>query len=1056
MLFIWSACMSNDAILPLLTLAGMPTWQMPQLTGLHTLPPRATLTPYPSPDAARALPREASPWFHSLNGAWDFQLLARPAEATWARIAAGDWASIAVPGVWTMQGFGRPHYTNLVMPFPETPPAVPADNPTGVYRCSFSLPDGWQGRRTVLHVGGCDGVLYLYLNGMPVGLHKDARTPAEFDLSGLVYDDQPNELIAVVVQWSDASYIEDQDQWWHAGISREVFLYSTGTPHIQDVFVRGDLADNLQDGHLRVTCRVGMPGDDLGDCHLTAQLFDADGLAVLAEPLTAAFAPRQYLGPDDPGRLGEVQMEAAIPTPRRWSAETPELYTLVVTLTTATGQESTRCSVGFRRVEISAGHLLINGVPVLIKGVNLHDHDERTGRAVSRALMERDIHLLKQHNLNAIRTAHYPKDAAFYDLCDRYGVYVVDEANVEAHGFYHEMCRDPRYTAAFVARVQAMVERDKNHPCVIAWSLGNESGYGPNHDAAAGYVRGRDPSRPLHYEGAIGGPPGVNWGKGHHATDIVCPMYAPVEAIIAWAEHGAADRPLILCEFSHAMGNSNGGLADYFAAFERYPRLQGGFVWEWIDHGIRRETPDGTAYWAYGGDFGDTPNDANFCADGLVWPDRTPHPAMAELKYLAQAVRVELVDPVGTIRIVSRRDFTMLTDLTGTWELLCNGELVHSGQLPTLDLAPGERREIALELPRTPTARSAQDRDNPAEWLLNVCFTQREATPWAAAGHEVGWAQLVLTGVEQPIAPELPMRSVAHASFAAGALTFSAGGVRADVDQTTGLIAWFGTDTTNLLSAGPRLNLWRAPTDNDGLKLRRAEPWQALGRWLALGLDRLELRLEHVGVTEHASGGSVIEVRQQATGRAQWDDVQIHSAYALATDGALAVTHQITLAPELSDLPRVGVTLTLVPGLEQLDWYGRGPWENYPDRNTSAMIGRYTGTVSAQYVPYIMPQEHGLKTDVRELSLTSHTGIGVQVLAHPHLAFSASHYSAADLYAARHTHELTPRPEVFLCLDAAHRGIGTNSCGPDTAERFRLQAGEHRLRYTLRLVKDEG
>jgi beta-galactosidase len=800
-----------------------------------------------------------------------------------------------------------------------------------------------------------------------------------------------------------------------------------------------------------------MPGDDLSGCSVTAQPFDPDGAPVLAELLQAAFPLRQYLGPNDPGRRGEAYFEALVPNPRHWSAETPELYSLIVTLTSATGTESTRCTVGFRRIELRDGHLLINGAALLIKGVNLHDHDERTGRAVSRELAESDIKLLKQHNLNAIRTAHYPKDPSFYDLCDRYGVYVIDEANVEAHGFYHELCRDPRYTAAFVARVQAMVERDKNHPCVIAWSLGNESGYGPNHDAAVGYVRGRDRSRLLHYEGAIGGPPGVNWGKGHHATDIVCPMYAPVEEIIAWAETGVTDRPLILCEFSHAMGNSNGGLADYFAAFERYSRLQGGFLWEWIDHGILCKTPDGTAYWAYGGDFGDTPNDANFCADGLVWPDRTPHPAMAELKYLAQPVRVDLVDPAtGTLCLVSRRDFTRLDDLAGAWELLRDGELVCSGMLPILDLAPGERREMTLGLPPRTTgaggtlAKLPQEAAQPAEWLLNIRFTQRTDTSWAAAGHEVGWAQLVLQGDDGRLTADNYRWGGTDSILDERSISLSSGNVRAVVDRVTGLLTWYGVGADNLLCAGPRLNLWRAPVDNDGLKLRRVAPWQPLGRWLALGLDRLEQRVERAIVTERSSVGPTLEVWHRASGRGQWDDALIHSTYALTSDGALEVEHVITLAPDMVDLPRVGVMLSLVPGLEQVRWYGRGPWENYPDRKASAMIGRYTSSVSEQDVPYIMPQEHGLKCDVRELSLTRPDGVGLQVIGRPYLAFTASHYRAADLYAARHTHELRPRPEVLLCLDAAHRGLGTNSCGPDTAERFRLRAGEYCFAYTLR------
>ena len=497
------------------------------------------------------------------------------------------------------------------MPFDEKPPNVPSENPTGIFRRRFARPEG---ERVVLHFGGSEGALFVELNGEPVGIHKDARTPAEFDVTHLLEDD--NELVCAVVQWSDASFVEDQDQWWHGGLPRDVFLYATPREYIADVFARG-----FADGRFEVDA----PGE--------LRLLDPDGRTVL----------------DGPGRLED---------PLLWSAEAPHLYTLHVTA----GDDEVSCQVGFRTVEIAGRQLLLNGRPLRICGVNRHDHDDRRGRAVTRELMEADVRLMKAFNVNAVRCSHYPNDPYWLDLCDRHGLYVIDEANIEAHAYYDEVCNDPRYADAFMERVQNMVERDKNHPSVILWSLGNESGYGPNHDAAADWLRERDPTRPLHYEGAIN----RDWSGGRRATDIVCPMYADVDSIEAFAEFSDDPRPLILCEFSHAMGNSNGGLADYYAAFDRHDALQGGFVWEWIDHGIRVGD-----HWAYGGDFGEQRHDANFCADGLVWPDRTPHPAMYELKYLAAPLEVEHLGD-GRFRIHNRNLFTGLDHLRGEWE---GGEL---------------------------------------------------------------------------------------------------------------------------------------------------------------------------------------------------------------------------------------------------------------------------------------------------------------------------------------------------------------------------------------------
>jgi beta-galactosidase len=575
---------------------------LPELASLNRLPPSASL--------ARGPARQ-----RDLDGVWQFRLAARPEDAPHALDARSGWRDLEVPGLWTMQGFGRPHYTNVVMPFGQRPPQVPDDNETGIYRRTFTIPRGWRSRPVVVHFGGSEGALYVLVNGEAVGISKDARTPAEFDVSALVHHDRANEIVAVVPRWSDASFLEDQDQWWHGGLPRSIKLVS---PSVRDVEFHGS-----RDGSLT----LATDGEEF-------RLLDARGRIV------------------ERGALANGRFAGTITAPHPWSAEGPALYTLQVD----GGGETVSTGVGFRDVEIRDRNLLVNGEPVLFAGVNRHEHDDTRGRAITRASMERDVALMKQFNVNAVRTSHYPNDPYWLELCDRHGLYVIDEANVESHAYYDELCVDPRYRNQWVERVANMVERDKNHPSVILWSLGNESGYGENHDAAAGWVRARDPSRPLHYEGAIK----FDWGGGSAATDVVCPMYPELGDVVEWAKEATDDpRPMILCEYSHAMGNSNGGLADYFAAFRSHDALQGGFIWEWVDHGIRQIDTAGRAYWAYGGDFGDEPNDSNFCADGIVWPDRTPHPALHELKFLAQPVHVESRGR-GRFRIHNRHHFTSL------------------------------------------------------------------------------------------------------------------------------------------------------------------------------------------------------------------------------------------------------------------------------------------------------------------------------------------------------------------------------------------------------------
>jgi beta-galactosidase len=1034
------------------------SWVHPETVQLGRLPARASLIPYP--DAQRAKAASASPYVLCLDGDWRFSLAGRPeAIAEDFPLPGFDdaaWGMLPVPSNWTMHGHDRPQYTNVQMPFDQAPPNVPDENPTGLYRTRFTLPEAWDGRRVVLHVGGAESVLYVWLNGAAVGMGKDSRLPQEFDLSPFLTAGE-NLLCCAVVKWSDASFIEDQDQWWMGGIHRGVFLYSTAQAYIADVFALAAPDAEFRDGTLSVTTKLGFVGRPQDGWRVETQLYDAAGDAVLESPLASTVRADNRGSNPYRGPLSRAVQSAEVSRPVLWSSETPELYTVVVSLISPAGDvvEATSCKIGFRRVEIGDRELLINGKPVMIRGMNRHEHDPVRGKAITREGMLADVRLMKQFNVNAVRASHYPNAEAWYELCDQYGLYVIDETNLESHAFLHDLCRDPRYAAQFVERGTRMVERDKNHPCVIAWSLGNESGYGPNHDAMAGAIRGLDPSRPLHYEGATWAwdetytpirkslltDPASHSGK--RASDMICPMYPPIDALVRWAQADDPDdrRPMILCEYSHAMGNSNGSLSDYWDTFEAHRGLQGGFIWEWCDHGLTQHTADGRAYFAYGGDFGDQPNDLNFCCDGIVGADREPHPALWEFKTLAQPVAVRWLDAAaGRLEIRNKRDFTSLADLAGTWALEIDGEVAAQGVLPGLDVAPGSTDELILPLPR-PEVRAGQ------EAFLMLRFVLAQDTAWAPAGHEVAWAQLP---VEPPrLAAETRTPGTAtrpRLEWADSHLLVSGEGFKLAFSAQAGLeqMSWGGRPA---IVSGPRLQVWRGATDNDGIKGMAQGPEKPLTKWLAAGLDQMAPGPTRMEALEQ-DGAVLVRLAQVAACAASDRAVVWRHDYLIQADGRVTVDCRFTVDPALDDLPRLGVTMTLPDEFEALEWLGRGPRETYCDRKRAGWIGRFGGTVSGQYVPYAMPQEHGNKTDLRWMALKA-PHASVRFVPSAPCEGSASRFAPQDLFTATHTPDLRPRAEVLVNLDVAHRGLGTASCGPDTLERYRIGAGEHRLAFDI-------
>ena len=1021
-------------------------WKSPELTSLAKLPPRATFTLFPNEKRAQKNEPETSPWRLSLDGTWAFHLAANPSEASaflHERLdAIVEWAKITVPGNLQTQGFDKPHYTNVQMPFPHWPPHVPAQNPTGIYRRSFKTPAAWKGQRIVIHFGGANSVLYVFLNGRFVGLSKDSHLPAEFDLTGHVQWDSENDLVAVVVKWSDATFVEDQDQWWMSGLHREVFLYATPTTYIRDVLIDPRLDESLKSAQLDVTVEFGFAGEIEQGIPVEFQLLDPKGKKVFRQPIKSTFAIAKGWQ-----ARSALKLSASVKAPQLWSAETPTLYTLLVGVKSKAGHQWTRTRIGFRRIECRDRQFKVNGKAILIKGVNHHDHDDVTGKAISRERMLQDILLMKQFNVNAVRTSHYPKDPAFLDLCDEYGLYVVGEANIETHDFYSQVCRDPRYATAFLDRVMRMIVRDKNHPSIVFWSLGNESGYGPNHDGAAGWARAYDPSRPLHYEGAYPASDRTLWNDGYHATDVLCPMYANLATLTEYATTNKDTRPLILCEYSHAMGNSNGSLSDYWALFEKYRHrgLQGGFIWEWVDHGIRQKTVDGRTYWAYGGDFGDKPNDANFCCDGLVGPDRTPHPAMQEMKKLHQPVSVRAARG-GRIEIRNKQDFLDLDWLRGEWDLQLDSKVIAKGDLRLPKIAPGKSAVISVgrSLPKIQPGKEA---------FLNVRFLTKSKEPWTSKNHLIAWDQIALTPEPRTRAKSVPLLPTLEET--PGALTISSSSLKLNFNRQSGFLTSLDAHGKSWLHSGPQLQIWRAATDNDGIKLWTGQGSKPLGRWREAGLDKLQLRLDKIELIKTGPTRALTAVRtiHRATGRDKWDDYRHEQIFEILGEGVLRVSNRLQIGKNaLTDLPRFGVTLALPAGFEEVRWFGRGPWENYSDRKASADVGLYENTVEGLYLPYVMPQEHGNHTGVRWLELRNGQGRGLRITGEPLLNFSASHFTADDLYKATHTVDLVPRAETILNLDLAQRGLGTASCGPDTLPQYHLQGRDHCFAYRLSLL----
>ncbi|MGH7214037.1 MAG: glycoside hydrolase family 2 TIM barrel-domain containing protein, partial [Tepidisphaeraceae bacterium] len=839
------------------------------------------------------------------------------------------------------------------------------------------------------------------------------------------------------------SYVEDQDMWWLSGIFREVNVISAPRTRIADVHVTTQLDSAWRDATLRAAVLLHHDDTDgpARDHKIEMSLFDDDLRRVGERVVSPA------------GTSADLRMRVI--DPRKWNAEEPNLYTLLVTLRNDRDEvvECVPLAVGFRDVQVKEGNLLVNGVRVMFKGVNRHEHHPDLGRTVPYESMMQDVLLMKRHNINAVRTSHYPPDPRWLDLCDRHGLYVIDECDLETHGFGFEAgnnpTKDPAWEAACVDRMVRMVHRDKNHPSVIMWSLGNESGFGRNHRAMADAARKIDPTRPIHYEG----------DTSLEVSDVFSQMYTTIEKMkkISAAKeeievYGVKvrpeqyrDKPFILCEYAHAMGNGPGALADYWDTIRGHARLQGGFVWEWLDHGIRKRTADGREFFAYGGDFGDEPNDGNFVADGLLFPDRTPSPGLIEYQKVIEPVKVRAVDlQLGQVEIANRYDFVSLDHLKLSWSLAADGEIVQGGELPAMPHVAAGKSQL-VELPLRRPASPALG----AEYHLTLSFALAADTSWAGRGHEVAWAQFQLDGPTVPSARPIAPAPALRVNDGRTSLTVGGQDFEIIFDKVRGVLSSWTHRGDPLLRAGPRLNFWRATTDND----RGGGQGAVADAWRKAGLHWLQHRVEAVEV-QPADDASSLRVHVKVriappvhNGRG------LLCTYTYLFDGAGTTTIDVQGVPQgqwPQTIPRIGLQMELPAALANVKWLGLGPGESYPDSRQAARFGRFSARVDELHTPYVFPQENGNRSDCRWISLTDGRGRGLLVEGVPRIDFSAQWFSTRDLEAARHTHELRRRDFITLNLDHRQNGLGSASCGPGVLPQYELRPEEFRFAVRLR------
>nr|WP_261302778.1 glycoside hydrolase family 2 TIM barrel-domain containing protein [Paenibacillus andongensis] len=995
-------------------------WEDLSVLQVNRETPRAHYIPYADAGSAKSGKRARSPFYQTLNGSWKFQYhrSVRDVEEAFYEESANvsAWDELIVPSCWQVNGYDQLQYTNINYPFPCDPPYVPDNNPAGLYVREFNLSGYWDKKDKYIVFEGVNSCFYLWVNGKFAGYSQGSRVPAEFNVSSLLREGK-NRIAVMVLKWCDGSYLEDQDAWRYSGIFRDVYLLARDSVHVRDVFNK----QTFEDGFRKVTLLTEL--ETTGQVTIRAELKDAEG---------------NLVGTDEADVDGKGTLRFEVTDPVLWNAEKPNLYQLYV----HSGNEVLQFPVGFRQITITNGVFQINGQAVKLKGVNRHDSHPELGQTIPLNHMIKDLVLMKKHNINTIRTSHYPNDSRFMELCDEYGFYVIDEADLECHGMgtaseewddtnIHLLSQKPEWKASFLDRAIRMVERDKNHPSIVMWSLGNESGYDVNHIAMAEWIKSRDASIPVHYEGAASS----QANPDVESLDMVSRMYASVQEIEAYAKDEKHKKPLFLCEYSHAMGNGPGDLKDYWDAIYKYPKLMGGCVWEWCDHGIKTVSKEGTPFFAYGGDFGDKPNDGNFCIDGLITPDRKPHTGLLELKKVIAPIRIEAQDlRKGTIKVTNLYDFIDLSHLGLHWKVEMDRQIVQQGQLSSIEAAPHGHQMVTIpyDLPET----------SAGTYMLTLSCWLKEQTNWAEAGYEITFEQFELP-VEQVTESGDSLRQMfpLQAYQEGDILTIEGFDFCHSFDLYSGTIQKMSKQGVNMLQGPAQLTIWRAPTDND---------MHVKERWLNAGYDRTAMKIYRCDWTKIDE--TTVEIKSDFSLGSDSRFIALHgeAIWRVNGTGEISVKLQVKVGEKQVYLPRFGLQLTMPQGMEEVEYLGFGPHESYIDKRQSVKKGRYLMTVDEMFEDYIMPQENGSRYGTAWAIVSNEQGMGIKFSSAEDFSLNVAHFTPEDLTRAAHNYELAKRKETIVHLDYKMSGVGSNSCGPQLLEPYRLD--EKEFAFELRLM----
>ena len=1002
----------------------MKTWENHQIDGINRMPARAHFLTFPSKEKALLNNNRYTHAFKNLNGVWKFMFLDAP-EYSPEGFFNSDFDvtkmdDITVPGNWQLQGYGKMHYSDLWYNFPINPPYVPTENPTGIYKRTFFVEESYRDKKIIIRFCGVDSAYHLWINGKEVGYSKVARNESEFDITDLIRVGEENDVTVRVYQWSDGTYLEDQDMWWESGIFRDVELIGVPKDGINDYKVIADLDDEYKNGIFKVEAFLRTTKE----VNVTFELVDAGENTVFTKTVVA--------------KEGKACIDEVIADVNHWTAETPYLYKLFMTVEDD-GQivEVIPQNVGFRNIRLNGETFLVNGVAIKFKGVNRHDYSPQNGRVVSREEIEKDIILMKQFNINAIRTSHYPNSYYLYDLCDEYGMYLIAETDLECHGFeltgdYKWITDDPSWELAYVSRMTRMIERDKNHPAIIFWSLGNESAFGCNFRKMTDVAHEMDPTRLVHYEGDF----------DVESADVYSTMYTwienPKKPYLMKDIIEKSKKPHIHCEYCHAMGNGPGNLKDYQDLVYAHDKLQGGFVWEWFDHGIESFTESGEKYYRYGGDFGDDPSNKDFCIDGLIMPDRTPSPGLYEYKKVIEPITTTAVDiQKGIINLLSRYDFANLDRFNLIYKVMEDDVILQTGFMAVPSIEARANKDITL-----PYDLSTIKVKPGAHYYVNISYQLREDTSYASSGHELATAQFELPLYKEGIVvrPEGILNvEKEHTTLHVKGANFSL-----DFNLVNGNLMNIVRDGMQVLSKGPRLTLWRAPISND-MEI----------------IDKLKkvyfLHLEHEVVMniDYHMEGNILKVEVDtinSTINSAWH-FKTKYVYTVCPSGDILIDVEGTpsgrgdLAPDM--LPRIGVSMHLDKSMEHVRYFGMGPGENYADSKEAAQMGLYANTVDGLFTNYVIPQENGNHMGCKWVSMTNDRGMGLLASTEGDFNFSASWYEDKDLDDAKHTCDLVKRDYIVFNVDYKQNALGTNSCGQWQLDKYRAKFEDFKLSFRL-------